>query len=120
VVKKVQQQLFNLGRLKKCGLALITLTNFYRCTIEGILSSCITAWYGNCTVCNRRGFQRVMWSAQCITRGPLRALQDIYSTRCHRKAKKIIKNLSYQATAFSPRYHPEGEDRTGASKQDRD
>jgi hypothetical protein len=43
VVKKAQQCLFNLRRLKKFGLSPKT----YRCTIESILSSCITAWYGN-------------------------------------------------------------------------
>ena len=37
VVKKAQQCLFNLRRLKKCGLSSKTLTNFYRCTIESIL-----------------------------------------------------------------------------------
>jgi hypothetical protein len=42
VVKKAQQCLFNLMRLKKCGLSPKTLTNFYRCTIENILSGCIT------------------------------------------------------------------------------
>ena len=47
IVKKAQQCLFNLRRLKKCGLSPKTLTNFYRCTIESILSGCITAWYGN-------------------------------------------------------------------------
>ncbi|KAM9429722.1 uncharacterized protein ACWYII_017740 [Salvelinus alpinus] len=45
VVKKAQQRLFNLRRLKKFGLSLKTLTDFYRCTIESILSGCITAWY---------------------------------------------------------------------------
>jgi hypothetical protein len=34
----------------------------------------ITAWYGNCINLKRRALQ---------------ALQDTYSTRCHRKAKKI-------------------------------
>ena len=42
VVKKVQQCLFNLRRLKKFGLSPKTLTDFYRCTIESILSGCIT------------------------------------------------------------------------------
>ena len=42
VVKKVQQR-FNLKRLKKFGLSLKTLTNFYRCTIGSILLGCITA-----------------------------------------------------------------------------
>jgi hypothetical protein len=49
VVKKAQQRLFNLRMLKKFGLSPKTLTNFYRCTIESILSGCITFWYGNCT-----------------------------------------------------------------------
>ena len=39
VVKKAQQQQ---NRRRK------TLTNFYRCTIESILSGCITAGYSNC------------------------------------------------------------------------
>ena len=38
VVKKAQQCLFNLRRLKKFGLSPKTLTYFYRCTIESILS----------------------------------------------------------------------------------
>ena len=69
VVKKAQQRLFNLWRLKKCGLSPKTMTNFYRCTIESILSDCITAWYDNCTALK------------------LPALQETYSTRCQRKVK---------------------------------
>ena len=42
VVKKAQQRLFNLRRLNKLAWHLKTLTNFYRCTIESILSGCIT------------------------------------------------------------------------------
>ena len=38
VVKKAQQRLFNLRRLKKFSLSPKTLANFYRCTIESILS----------------------------------------------------------------------------------
>ena len=55
VVKKAQQCLYNLRRLKKFVLAPKTLTYFYRCTIESILSGCITPWYGNCTAHNHRG-----------------------------------------------------------------
>ena len=76
VVNRAQQWLFNLRRLKKYGLSPITLTNFYRCTIESILSGCITAWYGNCTAPNRMALQRVVRSAHRITGGKLHALQD--------------------------------------------
>ena len=56
VVKKAQQGLFNPRRLKKFG------SNLYSCTIESILSGCITAWYGNCTAHNRRAVKRVVRS----------------------------------------------------------
>ncbi|KAM9414193.1 uncharacterized protein ACWYII_012911 [Salvelinus alpinus] len=95
VVKKAQQRLFNLRRLKKFGLSPKALTNFYRCTIESILSGCITAWYGNCSAHNRKALQRVVRSAERITRGKLPALQDTYTTRCHRKAIKIIKDNNH-------------------------
>ena len=66
VVKKTQQRLFNLRRLKKLGLSPKTLTNFYRCTIESILSGCITAWYGNCSAHIRKALLRVVRSAERI------------------------------------------------------
>ena len=50
------------------------------------LQGCIITWHGNFPA--RRGLQRVVRSAQHITRGTLPFLQDTYSTRCHRKAKK--------------------------------
>ena len=63
----------------------------------------IPAWYVNCIECNHRTLQRVVRSARCITGGILPALQDIYSTRCHRKAKKIIKDLSHPSHGlFTP------------------
>ncbi|XP_064877276.1 uncharacterized protein LOC135572772 [Oncorhynchus nerka] len=95
IVKKVQQRLFNLRRLKKFGLSPKALTNFYRCTIESILSGCITAWYGNCSAHKGKALQRVVRSAQRITGGKLPALQDTYTTRCHRKAIKIVKDNNH-------------------------
>jgi hypothetical protein len=96
VMKKARQRLFNLRRLKKFGLTPKTLTNFYRCTIENILSGCITAWYGNCTAHNRRDLQREVQSAQRVT-------QDTYSTRCYRKAKKILKDINHLShCVFTP------------------
>ena len=86
MVKNAQKRLFNLRRLKKCGLSPKTLTTFYRCKIESILSGCITAWYGNCSAHKRTVLQRVVRSAQRIAGGKLPALQDTHTTRCHRKA----------------------------------
>ena len=122
VVKKAQQRLFNLKRLNNLGLARKTLTNFYRCTIESILSGCITAWYGNCNTRNCRALQRVVRSAQHITGDKLPALRDTYSTRCHRKAKKIIKDNNHPSHCRETKvillhYDSEDEVSTGASKR---
>ena len=43
--RRWKQRLFNLRRLKKYVSSPKTLTNFYRCTNESILSGCITTWY---------------------------------------------------------------------------
>ena len=103
MVKKAQERLFNLRRLKKFGLSPKTLTDFYRCTFESILSGCITAWYGNCSALNRKALQRVVRSAQRITGGKLPAFQDTYTTRCHRKAIKIIKDINHPSHClFTP------------------
>jgi hypothetical protein len=55
----------------------------------------ITAWYGNCTALNCKALHRVVQSAQRITRGKLPALLGTYSTRCHKKAKTIIKDNNH-------------------------
>ncbi|KAK6302017.1 hypothetical protein J4Q44_G00280700 [Coregonus suidteri] len=44
---------------------------------------------------DKRNTYTVVRSAQRITGGTLPALQDTYSTRCHRKAKKIIKDINH-------------------------
>ena len=45
---KAFRQLYFLKRLSKSGMNTIILTNLYRCTIETLLTGCITVCYGNC------------------------------------------------------------------------
>ncbi|KAF7688744.1 gastrula zinc finger protein XlCGF28.1-like [Silurus meridionalis] len=59
ITKKAQQHLYFLRRLRKAHLPPPILTMFFRGTIESILSSCITAWFGNCTVSDRKTLQRI-------------------------------------------------------------
>ncbi|KAI3373947.1 hypothetical protein L3Q82_022517, partial [Scortum barcoo] len=66
------------------------LCRFYRCTIESILTGCITAWYSSCTALNRKALQRVVKAAQHITRTELPSMEDLYTQRCRKKATKII------------------------------
>lgn len=52
--------------LRKAQLQPHILTTFYRGTIKSILSSCITAWFGNCTVSDRKTLQRIVRTAKKI------------------------------------------------------
>ncbi|KAK3539364.1 hypothetical protein QTP70_003850 [Hemibagrus guttatus] len=63
LVRKAQQRLYFLRRLKKVHHSPKILSNFYRCIIESILTSSITVWYGSSTVCERKSLQRVVKTA---------------------------------------------------------
>ncbi len=49
IVAKAQQRLYFLRKLRRANLPQKLMVNFYRCTIESILTNCMTAWYGSCT-----------------------------------------------------------------------
>ena len=59
--------------------------------MESILTGCITAWHGNCSASDRKALQRVVRMAQHITGAKLPAIQDLYTSRCQRKALKFSK-----------------------------
>ncbi len=95
VLKKAHHRLFFLRRLRKFGTSPSILRSFYTCTVESILTGCITAWFGNSTAGNRKALQRVVRTARHIVGGELPSLQDIYTRRCIRKARRIIKDSSH-------------------------
>ncbi|KAI3368381.1 hypothetical protein L3Q82_008082 [Scortum barcoo] len=107
ITKSARQRLFfllrRLQRLNRLNMDSRILCSFYRCTIERILTGCITAWYSSCTALNRKALQReVKAAAQHITRTELPSMEDLYTQRCRRKkATKIIKDPSHPATNCS-------------------
>ena len=68
---------------------------FYSCTIESILTGCITTWYGNCSASDHKVLQRVVRTAQYIIGAKISAIQDLYNRHCQRKAHKIVKDSSH-------------------------
>eukprot|EP00061_Rhincodon_typus_P000981 g13356.t1 len=94
-VKKAQQHLFFLRQLRKFGMSVRSLTNFYRCTIESALSGCTTAWYGNCSAQDSKKLQKVVCVAQIITEANFPSMDSIYMAHCRRKAANIIKDPSH-------------------------
>ena len=67
----------------------------YSCTIESILTGCITAWYGNCSASDRKALQSVVRTAQYVTGAKIPAIQDLYTRQCQRKALKIVNDSSH-------------------------
>ena len=92
IAKKPQQRLYFLRKLRKFGLSSKLLSNFYRCTVESLLSNSITVWFGNCTVQERKALQRVIKTAQYICGAAFPSLQDIYNTRDTKRAHNITKD----------------------------
>jgi hypothetical protein len=71
------------------------LKEFYNCTIQSFLTSCITNWYGNCSASDRKALQRVVRTAQYLTGAKLSAIQDLYNRQCQRNAYKIVRDSSH-------------------------
>ncbi len=93
--KKAQQHLHFLRRLKRASLPPPILTTFYRGTIESVLTSCITVWYGNCSAADRKTLQRTVNTAAKIIGAPLPSILDIFLARCSRKTNSIVKDPTH-------------------------
>ncbi len=52
VLNKAHHRLFFMRRLRKFGMSPSILRSFYTCTVESILTGCITTWFGNSTAGN--------------------------------------------------------------------
>ncbi|KAK0145790.1 hypothetical protein N1851_015287 [Merluccius polli] len=103
VIKKAQQRLYGLRRLKKFGLRPNTIRDFYRGTIESLLTGSFTAWYGSCTDKDRKALRRVVRTAKNITGCELPSLEDLYTQRCLNIARRIIEDPTHpHKRLFSP------------------
>ncbi len=86
--KKAQQRL----NFLRASLPPPILTTFYRGTIESVLTSCITDWYGNCSAADRKTLQ---WTAAKIIGAPFPSILDIFLARWTSKATSIVKDPTH-------------------------
>ncbi len=93
--KKAQQRLHFLRRLKRASLPPPILTTFYRGSIESVLTSCITVWYGNCSAADRKTLQRTVNTAAKIIGAPLPSILGIFLARCSSKTNSIVKDPTH-------------------------
>ena len=95
LVKKAQQRLFFLRKLKWAGLSSQLLVNFCRATIESILCLSVTVWYSSCTAQNRKDSARVVRTAQGIVGRRLPDLDSVSTSRVQRRAGRIAKDPTH-------------------------
>ncbi len=100
LAKKVQQRLYFLRKLRRARALASIMCTFYRGTIESILTSCITVWYGACNASCRKTLQRIVRAAEKIIGVSLLSLQDIYGTRLTRKALCIAGDPTHPSHSF--------------------
>ncbi len=95
VLKKSHQCLFFLRRLRKFGMSPSILRSFYNLHCgEHPDRLCITAWFEQHRW-QHKALQRVVRTAHHIVGGELPSLQDIYTRRCIRKARRITNDSSH-------------------------
>ena len=97
IVKKSQQRLFFLRRLRSFRVGQELLVKFYRAVIESVLTFSIIVWYGNATVADRRRLDRVVKTASKIIGIKLDSLDVLYNKRVLRKTRSIINDESHPA-----------------------
>uniref|UniRef100_A0A9J7ZE91 Alkylated DNA repair protein AlkB homologue 8 N-terminal domain-containing protein n=1 Tax=Cyprinus carpio carpio TaxID=630221 RepID=A0A9J7ZE91_CYPCA len=100
LAKKSQQRLYFLRKLRRARAPPPIMYTFYRGTIESILTSCITVWYGACNASCRKTLQRIVRAAEKIIGVSLPSLQDIYGTRLTRKALCIAGDPTHPSHSF--------------------
>uniref|UniRef100_A0A669BZP0 Reverse transcriptase domain-containing protein n=1 Tax=Oreochromis niloticus TaxID=8128 RepID=A0A669BZP0_ORENI len=94
-VGKAQQRLYFLRKLRQVQLPQRLLVNFYRSTIESLLTYCCTLWFNCCTAEDKRKLQRVVRAAERAIGTSLTPLRDIYTGRLQQKASITIKDPSH-------------------------
>uniref|UniRef100_A0A672HXF0 Reverse transcriptase domain-containing protein n=1 Tax=Salarias fasciatus TaxID=181472 RepID=A0A672HXF0_SALFA len=97
LAKTAQRRLYFLRRLRRARAPTPMMTTFYRGTVESILTSCITVWYGACTVSCCKTLQRIVRAAEKIIGVSLPSLSSIYNTRLTRTATRIAGDPTHPA-----------------------
>ncbi len=97
IAKKAQQRLYFLCQLRKFNLPQELLKQFYSAIIESVLCFSITVWFGSATKTDIRRLQRTVRTAERIIGAPLPSLQELYTSRVRKRAKKVTLDPSHPA-----------------------
>ncbi len=96
-IDSAQQRLYFLRQLRKFNLPQELLIQFYSAIIESVLCSSITVWFGSATKTDIRRLQWTVRTAERIIGAPLPSLQELYTSRVRKRAKKVTLDPSHPA-----------------------
>ena len=94
---KAQQRLYFLRQLKKFRARQSILLQFYRATVESILTLSITVWYGNARCEDKLRLQSVINASEKVVGCTLPSLDSLYTQRTTKRARKIISDPTHPA-----------------------
>lgn len=97
IIKKARQRLYFLRSLKSFKIQQSILINFYRATVESILTRSITVWFGSAGKKEINKLDSVVRTAQKIIGTALPSLQSIFNERAKKKTICIIKDEFHPA-----------------------
>ena len=73
------------------------LMNFYRATVESVLTFSISVWYGGATQTDKKRLERVVKTASKIIGSDLPSLESIFEKRLQARAGKIVRDAAHPA-----------------------
>ena len=99
IVKKPQQRLYFLRRLRSFGLTTQVMLNFYRAVIESVLTFSISVWFGSIIYTQKETLRlnRVVKTASRIIGRDLPSLEILYQQRLLGRATLISQDTSHPA-----------------------
>ena len=103
LVKKANQRLYFLRVLRRQQVQQRLLVDFYRATIESILTHGISVWYAACTAGDKHALHRVVRTAEKVIGCPLPSIETLATTRSLDRAKRILADQSHPANAIFER-----------------
>ena len=97
VIKRAQQRMFFLRLLRKMNISPKIRTQFYRATIESVLTSSITVWYVASSAHTKQRLERIVRTARRLTGQEQSPVSVLHDARVRKRASRIVADPSHPA-----------------------
>ncbi len=94
-IKKSQQRLYLLRKLRSFDVSRELLQIVYKSLVESVLTFNIVVWYGNLGVKGKAKLARIVGMAGKITGAKQDSLSDLYLTAVERKTARILDDAKH-------------------------